>query len=65
METTSDYQTIYYKDLILDPQNPRLPRSKHNLDERGIIDYMLLEAATLELMQAIGENDFFLKESNC
>ena len=54
METTSDYQTIYYKDLILDPQNPRLPRSKHNLDERGIIDYMLLEAATLELMQAIG-----------
>ena len=62
METTSDYQTIYYKDLILDPQNPRLPRSKHNLDERGIIDYMLLEAATLELMQAIGENDFFKGE---
>lgn len=28
------------------------------MDEKEIIDYMLLEAATLELMQAIGENDF-------
>lgn len=50
---------INYRNLVLDSENPRLPKSMHNLDEKGIIDYMLLEAATLELMQAIGENDFF------
>lgn len=62
MATNPDYNIINYKRLILDPCNPRLPKSKHNLAEREIIDYMLLEAATLELMQAIGENDFFRGE---
>ena len=62
METNPEYKTIHYKNLLLDPCNPRLPKSKHNLDEKEIIDHMLLEAATLELMQAIGENDFFRGE---
>lgn len=62
MATNPEYKTINYKNLLLDPENPRLPKSMHNLDEKGIIDYMLLEAATLELMQAIGENDFFRGE---
>lgn len=59
---TQDYQIINYKNLFLDPQNPRIPESKHNLNEGEIIDYLLLEAATLELMQAIGENGFFRGE---
>lgn len=56
------YDLINYKNLVLDPYNPRIPKSKHNLSEREIIDFLLLEAATLELMQAIGENDFFRGE---
>lgn len=62
MPNTPEYKLIHYKNLLLDAENPRLPKSKHNLDEKAIVDYMLLEAATLELMQAIGENDFFLGE---
>lgn len=62
MAGNPEYKTINYRDLFLDPCNPRLPKSKHHLDENEIIDYMLLEAATLELMQAIGENDFFRGE---
>lgn len=62
MSNNPEYKTISYNDLLLDPENPRLPKSMHNLDEKGIVDYMLLEAATLELMQAIGENDFFRGE---
>lgn len=57
-----EYELINYKNLTLDPRNPRIPESKHNLNEGEIIDYLLLEAATLELMQAIGENDFFRGE---
>lgn len=62
METKIKSKIINYKNLLLDPKNPRIPESKHNLDEKGIIDYMLLEASTLELMQAIGENGFFVGE---
>lgn len=57
-----EYKVINYENLLFDPCNPRLPKSKHNLNEKEIIDFMLLEAATLELMQAIGENDFFRGE---
>lgn len=45
--------------LLLDPQNPRLPKFLRGADEPEIITYMLKEAATLELMLAIGENNFF------
>lgn len=62
MPASPKYETINYRDLLLDPCNPRLPKSKHNLNEKEIIEFMLLEAATLELMQAIGENDFFIGE---
>lgn len=53
---------IEYSKLILDDCNPRLPKSLHNKQENEIIDYLLLEASTLELMQAIGINDFFIGE---
>lgn len=49
-------------DLQLDLYNPRLPKSKQGKDEATVIEYLLLEAATLELMESIGENDFFVGE---
>lgn len=58
-------QEIKYVDisnLQLDLQNPRLPKSKQDMDEGVVIEYLLLEAATLELMESIGENDFFVGE---
>lgn len=48
--------------LKLDLFNPRLPKSKQGKDEKSVIEFMLLEAATLELMLAIAENDFFAGE---
>lgn len=48
--------------LQLDLYNPRLPKSKQGKDENIVIEYLLLEAATLELMESIGENDFFVGE---
>jgi hypothetical protein len=49
-------------ELELDAYNPRLPKSLQGKEEKDIIEFMLLEATTLELMMAIGENDFFLGE---
>ena len=45
--------------LMLDPNNKRLPPHVRGKPEVRIIEYMLLEANLLELMQAIAENDFF------
>jgi len=55
-------KNIPIADLKLDLYNPRLPKSKQGKDEKSVIEFMLLEAATLELMLAIGENDFFAGE---
>ncbi|MEI8047158.1 MAG: hypothetical protein WCI92_07250 [Bacteroidota bacterium] len=55
-------QTIAILDLKLDLQNPRLPKSKQGKDEKTVIEYLLLEAATEELMLAIAENGFFAGE---
>ena len=57
-----EYKKINIKDLKLDAYNPRLPKSKQGKNEDLIIEFMLLEAATLELMMAIGENDYFSGE---
>ncbi|WP_422350798.1 hypothetical protein [Flagellimonas sp.] len=64
-----EFKKINISDLKLDADNPRLPRStqqrtKKEKDkaEEIIIEFMLLEAATLELMMAIGENDYFAGE---
>lgn len=53
---------INIHNLQLDLYNPRLPKSKQGKDESVVIEYLLLEAATLELMESIGENDFFVGE---
>lgn len=58
------YIKLNISKLKLDKDNPRLPKSKQLavLDEKIIIEWMLLEASTLELMRAIGENGFFAGE---
>ena len=53
------FKRIHFDKLRLDAQNPRLPRSFKDKSEAEIIEFMLLDAATLELMQAIGENNYF------
>lgn len=58
-EISERFQVIEVEKLELDLCNPRLPKSKHNGTKFDIISYMLMEASTLELMQAIGENGFF------
>lgn len=53
------YQEIPLSELKLDSKNPRMPVSYHGKEEEDIIEYMLLDASLIELMLAIGENDFF------
>lgn len=53
------FEYIPIANLQLDLYNPRLPKSKQGKDENTVIEYLLLEAATLELMASIGENNFF------
>ncbi len=59
MEKEDKFRKIPIDKLKLDLYNPRLPKSKQGKDEIEVIKFMLLESATLELMMAIGENDFF------
>ena len=60
MSTSATYRNdIPISNLKLDLYNPRLPKSKQGKDEKTVIEYLLLEAATTELMESIGENDFF------
>lgn len=56
------FEKIRLENLQLDLINPRLPKSKQGIDENTVIEFLLLEAATLELMEAIGENNFFAGE---
>jgi len=60
----SDFQDIPVEQLKLDDRNPRLPKSIQGkkTEEEELINYLLLEEATLELMLAIGENGFFRGE---
>ena len=63
MSTSATYRNdIPISNLKLDLYNPRLPKSKQGKDEKTVIEYLLLEAATTELMESIGENDFFAGE---
>jgi hypothetical protein len=59
---SQEIKNINITDLKLDLYNLRMPKSKQGKDEKSVIEFMLLEATTLELMLAIGENDFFAGE---
>lgn len=54
-----EYRIINLDLLVLDSHNPRLPKSKHGSSEQEILKYMLIDSSLIELMLAIGENDFF------
>lgn len=55
-------ENVELGNLQLDLFNPRLPKSKQGENESVVVEYLLLEAATLELMESIGENNFFVGE---
>jgi len=61
MEEEKKYELkeIRYSDLKLNLSSPRLPKSIQEKNEAVVMKFMLLEAATLNLMMAIGQNDFF------
>ena len=54
-----EHRIIPLNELALDSNNPRLPRSLNGAGEERILEYMLLDASLIELMLAIGKNDFF------
>ena len=54
----SEIQTIGIEKLRLDEQNPRLPESVSR-DESSMLEYIATTTALEDLMEAIGENDFF------
>lgn len=55
----SQIKNIKIDNLCLDVENPRLPMSKRSGTEKDIINYLLLESATTDLMEAIAENGYF------
>lgn len=59
---TESLKDIPIENLILDDQNPRLPSFIRGKTESDIIAYMLRDAATLDLMLAIGQKGFFRGE---
>jgi hypothetical protein len=59
MAKKAEYKKISYEDLLLDTHNPRLPKSMGNKSEPEIINFFLSDASLVELMLAIGKNDFF------
>ena len=59
MAEKAEFQKISYENLLLDTHNPRLPKSMGNKSEAEIINFFLSDASLVELMLAIGKNDFF------
>lgn len=55
----STFRRIPVEELHFDSRNPRIPQSLRQEDETKTLNYLVLESATAELMQAIGENGFF------
>lgn len=54
---------IALEKLRLDNNNPRLPVNYQDATEDEIIRWMLEDASIIELMLAIGQNDFFIGEA--
>jgi len=59
MSSKPVFKNIDLFNLKPDSDNPRMPKSFHGKSDEEIINYLLLESSLVELMQAIGENDFF------
>ena len=58
-----EIEFILLEELKLDGNNPRLPSGFKNATESEIIQWMLGDASIIELMLAIGQNDFFIGEA--
>ena len=56
------FKYIELDNLQFDIYSPRLPKSKQGIDEDVVLEYLLLESLTTELMLSVGENDFFAGE---
>jgi hypothetical protein len=54
----SEIKEVELERLVLDPKNPRLPESVKR-DDPSILEYIASTTALEDLMEAIGENDFF------
>ncbi|WP_425317550.1 hypothetical protein [Pseudomonas nitroreducens] len=50
-----------FQDLLLDPENPRLPESLPR-DQQSMLDYIATTTSIEDLMGAIAENDYFAGE---
>lgn len=59
----SDFQTLGIDVLQFDKQNPRLPTSLENANDKKIIRYLARKTGIENLMASIGENDFFPGEA--
>jgi hypothetical protein len=55
-----EYKSV--KDLIYDPENPRLPKSVDGSDEDEVINWMLSNENVVELMASIAEEGYFQAE---
>lgn len=62
IENKPIFKSISLDKLYLDKKNPRLPKSLQGAKEEDILQFMLLDASLIELMLAIGKNDFFYGE---
>ncbi len=61
--TKQTIEFIALEKLQLDDKNPRLPSLYEGASEDKIIQWMLSDASIIELMLAIGQNDFFIGEA--
>jgi len=59
MSKQAKYKRIAIEELELDSKNPRLPKSMADKSESEIVNFFLSDASLVELMLAIGKNDFF------
>lgn len=55
-------QEIPEAELHFDPANPRLPKRVDGASAESVLDWMLLDAGLVELMNSIAENGFFPAE---
>ncbi|MBW3199004.1 ParB/RepB/Spo0J family partition protein [Marinobacter nauticus] len=57
-----ELKDIKVKDLVFDPQNPRLPNKYKEGKPEDVIRYFILKCNLLELMMSIGEKGYFSGE---
>lgn len=61
--TDKDIHFCAVDDLLLDPENPRLPESLTDRSQKAMINHIARKGAIEDLMSAIGENGFFRGEA--